>query len=139
MKSQRFSTGLRSGWREGQSMASSSSRNCLQTFVTWGQAWSCTRKGLHWTSIRSDNRSEDFIPILHGTGRTARPSKDGSTQTSLAVEPEYCRHKICRVFWDTSYDGISVMCICMWWLEINTLSVNCISAFLITHAWCDTS
>ena len=44
--SQRFSTGFKSGDREGQSMAlmPSSFRNCLHTQATWGQALSCTRR-----------------------------------------------------------------------------------------------
>lgn len=44
--SHRCSIGFRSEQLEGQSMTSvpSSSRNCLNTLATWGQAMSCTRK-----------------------------------------------------------------------------------------------
>lgn len=46
IRSYRRSFGFRSGEREGQSMASMplSSRNCLHTLATWGQALSCTRR-----------------------------------------------------------------------------------------------
>lgn len=68
--SQRCSIGFRSSGNEGQSMVSipSSSRHCLHTLATWGQASSCTRGGhrSHCITVGSDNKFKDFILIYRG-------------------------------------------------------------------------
>lgn len=46
----------------------SSSRICLHTLATWGQALSCTMRnpGSHCTSIKSDHHYEEFILVPNG-------------------------------------------------------------------------
>lgn len=79
----RFSDGFMSREQEGQSMVSmaSSSRKCLHTLNTRGRATTCT-------SIRNDNRSEDFILLpknRQGTSSHDCANLHGYTSLTLVI------------------------------------------------------